>query len=153
MVYFMLRCPLIDLERKFLQVEWWWWIDDDDRQTLIAWPSLTSCSQASTAKKIGPTIKRPQWRDSGSIIICILLYEIIYYMLYCLYLIAAIFFLFHHSFYFSCFSIFFHLDGCWRAIMSTKIGVDQRRIAGVLYVYNPTGVWASWAQYMSGVYI
>ena len=99
-------CPLIDLERKFLQVEWWWWIDDDDRQTLIAWPSLTGCSQASTAKKIGPTIKRPQWWDSGSIIICIRLYEILYYLLYCLYPIAAVFFLFHHSFYFSSFSIF-----------------------------------------------
>ena len=37
--------------------------------------------------------------------------------------------------------------------MSTEIGVNQRRKACVLYVYNLTGAWAPWAHYMSGVYI
>ena len=45
--------PLIDLGRKWM-LKWWWWIDDDDWQTLIAWPSLTGFSQASTAKRLGP---------------------------------------------------------------------------------------------------
>ena len=127
-------------------IDWsWWW--------LTAWPGL---HRHLPLKVLAPTIKRPQWPDSGSIYVS---FYMKYFIIcsYCLYLIAPVFFSFFITelFYFSCFSCFISLFRRLLACHNVNRNWSQlelRRIAGVLYVYNPTGAWAPWAQYMSGVY-